>query len=167
MPETPIERPDGSAPARSEIGSASERISAIVEAAEREAQVLREDAVRAAEAEAARIRAEADAYATDIKRNARADARDILREAQEAARAVLEDGGTLSGHLRELSASLHLNAEKLLQDTKLAHARLTADLDQATPAGLADPVPGGPRIDPSAPGADPDFEVPEFLHNRR
>lgn len=152
---------------RSELGNAAARISAIVSAAEQEAEKLRAEIVREAEAEAAEIRAEADRYSAHVKRNARADAREILREAQEAARQVMSDGTQLAGHLRELSGSLTLNAEKLVHDVRLAHARLTAELDQATPQGDHEPVPDGPRVDPSDPGADPDFEVPEFVPGHR
>jgi hypothetical protein len=131
-------------------------------------------AVQEAQDEAARVRADADAYAEEAKRNAKSDARDIIAEAHDAARGVLHDGSMLSGHLQELSDSLHRNAERLLNDVKLAHARLTADLDQAAPAGPADPAPRasrGPAADaPPAPprrGPDGDFEVPEFVPGRR
>jgi hypothetical protein len=87
---------------------------------------------------------------------------------------VLHDGTTLSGHLQELSDSLHRNAERLLNDVKLAHARLSADLDQAAPAGAADPAPTASRgtLSASAPtpprrGPNGDFEVPEFVPGRR
>jgi cell division septum initiation protein DivIVA len=130
-------------------------------------------AVQEAQDEAGQVRASADTYAQDVKRNAKADARDIIQEAHEAARGVLHDGTTLSGHLNELSDSLRRNAERLLNDVKLAHARLTADLDQATPAGPAEPAPRASRSKPSgdaaAPGppSDGEFDVPEFVPGRR
>ena len=51
----------------------------------------------------------------------------------------MREGTDLSGNLSELSASLRKNAERLLRDVHLAHARLTANLDQATPPGPAEP----------------------------
>jgi hypothetical protein len=148
---------------------------------ERAAQA-REDAERhkaatIAEAQdaAARVRADADAYAEDTRRNAKTEARDIIAEARAAARGVLHDGSELSGHLQELSDSLHRNAERLLNDVKLAHARLTADLDQAAPAGPIDSPPrasrgggsGGRAANPPRSRPDDDLEVPEFLPGRR
>ena len=143
-----------------------------------EAEARKAAAVAEAQQEAATVRADAEAYAEDVKRSAKSDARDIIAEAHDAARGVLHDGTTLSGHLEELSDSLRRNAERLLNDVKLAHARLTADLDQATPAGAADPAPrasrgtdstdGAPTARPSRrSGTDPDFDVPEFVPGRR
>jgi hypothetical protein len=140
-----------------------------------EAERRKVAAVQEAQEEAARVRADADAYADDAKRNAKVDAREVLAEAHGAARAVLHDGTELSGHLQELSDSLHRNAERLLNDVKLAHARLTADLDQATPAGRVDPAPRSSRGDaasarttpPPRSRPDDDLEVPEFLPGRR
>ncbi|MDX6701692.1 MAG: hypothetical protein QOF26_1918 [Baekduia sp.] len=142
--------------------------------AREEAEKRKAAAVSEAQAEGARLRADADAYAEETKRNAKVDARDIIAEAHAAARGVLHDGSTLSGHLQELSDSLHRNAERLLNDVKLAHARLTADLDQAAPAGGTDPAPrasrgagaGAASTPPPARG-DADFDVPEFLPGRR
>jgi hypothetical protein len=141
--------------------------------AREEAERRKVAAVQEAKDEAGQVRASADTYAQDVKRNAKADARDIIQEAHEAARGVLHDGTTLSGHLNELSDSLRRNAERLLNDVKLTHARLTADLDQATPAGPAEPAPrasrGKPRGDAAAPGppSDGEFDVPEFVPGRR
>jgi hypothetical protein len=146
--------------------------------AREEAEARKVAAVGEAQQEAAQVRAAADAYAEDVKRSAKSDARDIIAEAHDAARGVLHDGTTLSGHLQELSDSLRRNAERLLNDVKLAHARLSADLDQAAPAGAADPAPRASRgagADAEAPPAtrparkpsDPDFDVPEFVPGRR
>jgi hypothetical protein len=148
--------------------------------AREEAEARKVAAVTEAQQEAAQVRAAADAYAEDVKRSAKSDARDIIAEAHAAARGVLHDGTTLSGHLEELSDSLRRNAERLLNDVKLAHARLTADLDQATPAGAADPAPRASRGEEAAArpdaarsrptggrGSDPDFDVPEFVPGRR
>jgi uncharacterized protein (DUF885 family) len=139
-----------------------------------EAERRKVTAVQEAQEEAARVRADADAYAEDAKRSAKADARDIIAEAHDAARGVLHDGSMLSGHLQELSDSLHRNAERLLNDVKLAHARLSADLDQAAPAGPTEPAPrasrgraADPPPTPPRGGPDGDFEVPEFVPGRR
>jgi cell division septum initiation protein DivIVA len=173
-----------------DIVDAARREAAAVEAEAREGVRLiheragqaREDADRhkaatlaEAQEQAARVRADADAYAEDAKRNAKVDAREMIAEAQAAARDVLHDGTELSGHLQELSDSLHRNAERLLNDVKLAHARLTADLDQAAPAGPIDSAPrasrggdaGGRAPTPPRSRPDDDFEVPEFLPGRR
>jgi vacuolar-type H+-ATPase subunit H len=147
--------------------------------AREEAEAARTATLGSASSEAARVRAEAESHAEEAKREAREEARAIIAEAHGAARGVLDDGTELSGHLNELSDSLRRNAERLLNDVKLAHARLTADLDQAAPAGSVDsaprasrgvpapgfasPAPESPRRRPS----DDDFEVPEFLPGRR
>ena len=132
--------------------------------------------------EALRVRAAADAYAEETREDAKRAAREIIAEAHAAARDVLHDGTTLSGNLQELSDSLHRNAERLLNDVKLAHARLTADLDQAAPPGGIDRRRGlhavtvgsvspgfASKPDPvvSRKRGDDDFEIPEFLPGRR
>ncbi len=148
-----------------------------------EAEARKSAALAEASEGALRVRAEADAYAEEAKQDAKRAAREIIAEAHAAARDVLHDGTTLSGHLQELSDSLHRNAERLLNDVKLAHARLTADLDQAAPAGGLDAVPSASRGSGSgsaSPGfaskpapvagrkrGDDDFEVPEFVPGRR
>src|SRR5205823_12769254 len=101
------------------------------------------------------------------------------KAAHGAARDVLTEGSELSGNLSDLSDSVRRNAERLLKDVKLAHARLTAELDQATPNG----GPGGTSAAAPAPatarpprrrerGAPPDrrdtdFDIPEFLPGER
>jgi cell division septum initiation protein DivIVA len=143
--------------------------------AREEADRRKVTAVQEAQEEAVRVRADADTYAEDTRRDAKADAREIIAEAHAAARDVLHDGTTLSGHLQELSDSLNRNAERLLNDVKLAHARLTADLDQAAPAGPSDPAPtasrgSSPETTRSTPrrrGPGGDFDVPEFVPGRR
>jgi cell division septum initiation protein DivIVA len=179
------------AEARELVEAARREADALVEQARRDVQGVHDEAARArsdAEAEAARVRAEVETYAKEAKQAARDDARAIIAEAQAAARGVLTDGTELSGHLNELSDSLRRNAERLLNDVKLAHARLTADLDQAAPAGVdsapsasragaAAPAPGfasRPAGEPRPPrrgadrsGGDDDFEIPEFLPGRR
>ncbi|HWI72619.1 MAG TPA: hypothetical protein VNT55_11745 [Baekduia sp.] len=162
--------------------SAREAVRAIHERAAQareEAEAARSATLAAASSEAARVRGEAESYAEETKREARDEARAIIAEAHAAARGVLNDGTELSGHLNELSDSLRRNAERLLNDVKLAHARLTADLDQAAPAGSVDTAPRASRGG-AAPGfaspatasprrrpSDDDFEVPEFLPGRR
>jgi hypothetical protein len=135
-----------------------------------EAERRKIDAIQEARDEAASVKAAADVYAEDVKRKAKTDARDIIAEAHDAARGVLRDGTQLSGHLEELSESLRRNAERLLNDVKLAHGRLTADLDQATPTGLPEPVKSR-RVEEPPPerptSSTTELEVPEFLPRRR
>jgi hypothetical protein len=107
--------------------------------------------------ETTRLRAEADSYADQIKIKAKADARATIKEAHDAARHVLHDGQQLSTDLGELSVSLHRNADRLLRDVKLAHARLVAELDQAQPAESGGSSPSSSLESPD------DFDVPEFL----
>jgi hypothetical protein len=152
----------------------------LLDAARREAAALTAEAQEAvrhiheraslARDEAASVKAAADVYAEEVKRKAKTDARDIIAEAHDAARGVLRDGTQLSGHLEELSESLRRNAERLLNDVKLAHGRLTADLDQATPTGLPEPVKSR-RVEEPPPerptSSTTELEVPEFLPRRR
>ena len=155
------------AEARESVRAIHERAAQAREEAERRKAELLSEAGSAA----ARVRGDAESFAADAQREAREEARAILAEAHAAARGVLEDGTELSGHLSELSESLRRNAERLLNDVKLAHARLTADLDQATPpGGSIDTAPRATRSRPSPPRrgpSDDDFEVPEFLPGRR
>jgi cell division septum initiation protein DivIVA len=173
------------AEAREIVEQARRDAETLISQARVDVQGVHDEAARArndAEAESARVRAEVEDYAKDAKQAARDDARAIVGEAQAAARGVLTDGTELSGHLQELSDSLHRNAERLLNDVKLAHARLTADLDQAAP-GSVDTAPRASRGEETATpgftsrpaprgqtrpsGPDDDFEVPEFLPGRR
>jgi vacuolar-type H+-ATPase subunit H len=160
------------ADAREAVRQIHERAAQVREEAERR----KTEAVAEAEKDAARVRADAEGYADEVKRNAKNDARGIIQEAHDAAAGVLHDGTQLSGHLQELSDSLRRNAERLLNDVKLAHARLTADLDQAAPAGPTEPAPRAsrgtrPKTDGAAPAPGPrgdgDFDVPEFVPGRR
>jgi vacuolar-type H+-ATPase subunit H len=156
------------AQARENVKAIHERAAQAREEAERR----RSELLSEAQAEATRVRNDAAIAAEETTREAREEARAILAEAHAAARGVLQDGSELSGHLTELSDSLRRNAERLLNDVKLAHARLTADLDQATPPGTSiDTAPrasaagSAPRRRPRP--SDDDFEVPEFLPGRR
>ncbi len=113
-----------------------------------------------------RLRASAEEQAKEVRAKARTDAREIVGEAHVAAREVLREGTDLSRNLRELSVSLHNNAERLIRDVRLAHGGLTARLDQAGP--------GAPRRDDDLPllgrrgrgddqGEGDDLDVPEFI----
>ena len=169
-----------------EVAQASARVADIVAAAERAADELyaqaekrmreriaegdraAENRVQAAEAEALEILAnaqeaadkvvrEAQTRAEEIRDAARKDSREIVAEASSAAREVVRDGGELSGHLRELSDSLRANAELLLRDVRLAHAEMTARLDQVMPEGTSS---GDATL-------ATDLDVPEFHPGRR
>ena len=158
---------------------ASARVAEIIAAAEAAAEELRQQAERrlreriaegdraaanrieAAEAEALEILAGAQEQVDKILEEARAEARQLVAEASGSAREVLRDGTELSGNLRELSDSLRTNAELLLRDVRLAHAEMTARLDQVQPAGS---VPGAPE--PRTVEVD-ELEVPEFHPGRR
>ena len=155
---------------------ASARVAEIIAAAEQAAEGIRLDAERkmrervaeadraaanrieAAEAEALEILAGAQEQVDKILDEARAEARAIVAEASGSAREVLRDGTELSGNLRELSDSLRTNAELLLRDVRLAHAEMTARLDQVQPAGT-EPSPRTVEVD--------ELDVPEFHPGRR
>jgi hypothetical protein len=153
-----------------------------------EAQKLRSEAdahklvsYQEAEEAAQATRAAAEKEGDHARARAREDARLIVREAREAASLVLREGNELSGNLRDLGASLQRNASRLLGDVKLAHAALTADLDQAAPGGAAGPFvrdarPSAERATPRERGdaradratiADAELDVPEFIPRRR
>ena len=128
------------------IGEGQRAADLRVQAAEAEALEI----LGAAQEEAERVVAEAEAAAAEAREAAEREAREIVAEASASAREVLRDGSELSGHLRELSHSLRANSELLLRDVRLAHAEMTARLDQVSPA---------PR--------DDELEVPEFHPGRR
>jgi cell division septum initiation protein DivIVA len=150
----------------------SARVAEILAAAEQAAEQVREEAeqrlreriaeadraaehrVQAAEAEALEILGAAQEQADKIVAEGRERAREIAGEADRAAREVLRDGTELSGDVRDLSSSLRRNAELLLRDIRLAHAQMTARLDQAVP-----------DRERSAPVED-DLDVPEFHPGR-
>jgi cell division septum initiation protein DivIVA len=161
-----------------DLAQATERMTEILAAAEQSADGIRQDAERrmreriaegeraaqnrieAAEAEALEILANAQGEAEKLLKAAHDEARAIVGEASGSAREVLRDGTELSGNLRELSDSLRTNAELLLRDVRLAHAEMTARLDQAAPAG-AQHTPS--RATPP----DVNLDVPEFHPGRR
>ena len=121
-----------------------------VEAAENEALEI----LANAQEQGDRVVREAQARADEVRDAARRDAREIVAEASAVAREVLRDGTELSGHLRELSESLRANAELLLRDVRLAHAEMTARLDQVVP-------------DARDTALTTDLDVPEFHPGRR
>jgi vacuolar-type H+-ATPase subunit H len=114
------------------------------------------------------VRAEADAYALDVRAKAKEDAREVLRQAHGVAGDVMDEGTQLSTELHQLSDSLRRNAERLLSDIRVAHARLTAELDQARPVGtpvIRDQRPAAVSVTVSG-GPDPapsSLDVPEFI----
>jgi cell division septum initiation protein DivIVA len=128
-----------------------------IEAAEAEALEI----LANAQAEAEKIRETAEATAKEIRDEARVEARQIVAEASGSAREVLRDGTELSGNLRELSDSLRTNAELLLRDVRLAHAEMTARLDQLEPADSE-----SARLVAAAQEID-ELDVPEFHPGRR
>ncbi|MCA1698190.1 MAG: hypothetical protein LC790_04510, partial [Actinobacteria bacterium] len=67
----------------------------------------------------------------------------------------------LTRDLREMSDALRRNSERLLQDVRAAHARLTASLDHTVGAAPA------PRRGLSGGGTADDLEVPEFVPGGR
>ena len=116
-----------------------------------------------AQDEAQKIRDAAEAFAKETRDAARVEARQIVNEASGSAREVLRDGTELSGNLRELSDSLRTNAELLLRDVRLAHAEMTARLDQLSPAETE-----SAKLEAAAAAmADDPLDVPEFHPGRR
>jgi len=156
-----------------DLNEASAAVEEILVAAEESADRIRDEAeqrmrdriaegdraaqnrIEAAEAEALEILANAQVEADKILAGAREEAKQLVDEASGSAREVLRDGTELSGNLRELSDSLRTNAELLLRDVRLAHAEMTARLDQASPAESTAAPPGV------------DLDVPEFHPGRR
>jgi vacuolar-type H+-ATPase subunit H len=127
-----------------------------IQAAEEEADELRAEAVAAAEG----LRNEAAEAALEARHQAQARARELIADARRVAHEVLREGETLSGHLRELSDSLRVNAERLLRDVRDAHSELSARLDRAEP-GRA--VPGARNDLRAASAASNVPDVPEFI----
>jgi vacuolar-type H+-ATPase subunit H len=113
------------------------------------------------------VRSEADAYAEDVRARAKDDARDVLREAHGVAGDVMAEGTQLSSELQQLSDSLRRNAERLLNDIRIAHNRLTAGVDEARPPGTEPfPVdePPGVGVPERTPSSASTFDdVPEFI----
>ncbi|MGA7705581.1 MAG: hypothetical protein WB998_11880, partial [Solirubrobacteraceae bacterium] len=88
----------------------------------------------------------------------------IVGDAHEAARDVMRDGAEVSQNLRDLSASMRTNAERLLRDVRLTHGSMTARLDQAVPGGSTTTPPRDPPLRRSVQdGPEDDLDVPEFM----
>jgi hypothetical protein len=99
-----------------------------------------------------------------MRAKARSDAREILSEAYVLADEVLREGTEISRNLRELSASLRNNSERLLRDVRLAHGSMTARLDQVSAADGAQPRKRQSRSERASDRElDDDLDVPEFM----
>ena len=98
-----------------------------IQAAEAEAL----EVMAAAQEQADKILAEAHQQAADARDEARREAREIVgRGERGVARTSCATAPSCRGNLRDLSDSLRSNAELLLRDIRLAHAEMTARLDQ-------------------------------------
>ena len=95
------------------------------------------------------------------------EAREITSEAHVVAHDILSDGTEISRNLRELSASLRNNAERLIRDVRLTHGGMTARLDQVTTGTERDqdetPQARRRRIQSAPGGPNDDLDVPEFI----
>jgi len=153
----------------------SERVAAIIAAAEQTAEGLRKEAeerareriaeadraaehrIRAAEDQAAEIRDAAEARAHEIVREAREQHRELLARADATAADVVKRGEDLSDALAQLGASLQTNARRVLQDVRHAHFQLRAPIVHASAEepgdGLAQP-------------AEEELGIPRFLRRR-
>lgn len=137
---------------REEAAQAAEKAAHDVETAARET-------AERARAEAARLKEDADRYEKIVRAGADAKARDLTRDARVVSRDVLTEGTEVSEQLRQLAGSLYRNADRLLRDVKLTHARLTSTLDRTVP-----PERGGSRRGSDGAGVgDDDLDVPEFI----
>jgi cell division septum initiation protein DivIVA len=159
------------------IALASEQVAAIVGAAERTAEQLREQAERlareriaeadraaqqrvsAAVTEAAEITTEARQQAEDILRHAQDERRELLADATSVGEEVLARGLELSRALEQLGASLQANARRVLDDVRRAHAQLTAPLRQGAPEAES-------RRASARPSTAEELELPAFLRRR-
>lgn len=120
-----------------------------------------------------RLSTEATEQAERTRIRARDDARALVHDARVVTAQVLREGTELSDNLRELSESLRRNAERILNDVKDAHARLTADLDRAmveepfvADARLPGDAGEAPIIRTEAVMADV-ADIPEYVPTRR
>ena len=161
--------------AANRVQAAEEEAAEILVEARTQAEQARNEAVAAVgathaegERRLAVQRAEAQEKANEMRARARAQAREIVSEAHSIAREVLRDGSEMSRNLRDLSASLRTNAERLLRDVKLAHGSMTARLDQAAPGSAParetrreGNLPHSRRAPHEEPGSD--LDVPEFM----
>ncbi len=148
------------------LASAADEADQIVSQANREARQATSDALAAAKAtigkaqtEAGLLKDDAARYEKVVRAGADAKARDLTHEARVVARDVLTEGDEVSQQLRALADSLYRNADRLLRDVKLTHARLDSAIERT--------VGTQPSQSISAPGAyadsDRELEVPEFM----
>ena len=154
----------------------SEQVAGIIEAAERAAQALREQAEqrareRIAEAERAadsRLQA-AESDAQEIRRKAEARAQETLRDAQDERRRMLARanaatseaaarGEELGEALAQLGASLQTNARRVLDDVRQAHTHLRSNITEAEAELEHDGEAFGEPVD--------EFRVPRFVRRR-
>lgn len=133
----------------------SEQVAGIIEAAERTAQALREQAedrareriaeaeraadhrLQAAEEDAAEMRRKAEARAQEIVRDAQEERRRMLAQANAATSEAVARGEELGEALAQLGSSLQTNARRVLDDVRRAHTHLRAPIAQAE-ATIAD-----------------------------
>lgn len=126
--------------------AAVEQIHAAAEQARADAQAQAAELLETARTGVAALEQEAQRAAIKTKDEARDEARKLLSEARQAVALVTGEGNDLSHNLHALSESMRRNAERLLGDVRMAHNRLTSELDAALPA----PGPSGTR-----PAGDP------------
>jgi cell division septum initiation protein DivIVA len=151
----------------------SEQVAGIIEAAERAAQALREQAeerardriaeadraadhrLRAAEEDADAVRRKAEARAQEIMRDAQDERRRMLSRANAATSEAVARGEELGEALAQLGSSLQTNARRVLDDVRQAHTHLRAHVAEAEATIVND---GGVFQEPID-----EFRVPRFV----
>ena len=139
--------------------------------------------VARAEQSAAEIVAEAREFAATTRAEAEARARGLLEDARATADGVRSEGLELVAKFREMSNSMHANAERLLGDVQRVHSSLVAQIARVEHAagvgsgsgspgrrsGAGEPTAGDGRSESAAdygrsesPAGD-DLDVPEFI----
>jgi hypothetical protein len=118
--------------------------------------------IGAAEEDAGRTRKAAERDAKEAREQAAAQSRELVDEARMVADAARAEGQQITGHLEDLSASLHANAERLTHDIRQAHDVLTAGLNGVRTSTGQAPRGDGPSRARRA-GPDDSLDVPEFL----
>ena len=134
----------------------SEQVAGIIEAAERAAQALREQAeerareriaeadraadhrLRAAEEDADAVRRKAEARAQEIMRDAQDERRRMLSRANAATSEAVARGEELGEALAQLGSSLQTNARRVLDDVRRAHTHLRAQVAEAEATIVSD-----------------------------
>src|SRR4029450_12444448 len=127
----------------------SEQVAGIIEAAERAAQALRDQAeerareriaeadraadhrLRAAGEDADAVRRKAEARAQEIMRDAQDERRRMLSRANAATSEAVARGEELGEALAQLGSSLQTNARRVLDDVRRAHTHLRAHVAEA------------------------------------